>query len=141
MANRRFELAVALLQAGPRPSPADETSPARERELPMSTNRLPITSPAAGTSKAQTVQIPVKGRLTGVEIFVDTPDAGDKVSLVLGERILVDRLFVDLANRSSYEKELDEDVEPGDILALFYFNAGTSSKTASWTPQFRRTEP
>lgn len=138
MPRRRFELALALLQ-GPRPSAVEAAAP-REREFAMATQRIAITSPKAGSSRAASVQMPVKGRLKGIEVFVDTPDSGDRISVTLKDKVLVDRLFVDLASNASYEKRFDEDVDAGDILTLSYFSNGTTSKTASWTPELRTRE-
>ncbi len=100
----------------------------------MDSQRLVMTSPKAGSTRSQSVQMPFPGRLKGLELFVDSPDSGDRVSVTLKDKTLVDRWFVDLAPRTSYEKDFDEPVRAGDILALFYFNADGTSKTATWTP-------
>lgn len=100
----------------------------------MDSQRLVMTSPKAGSTRSQSVQMPLPGRLKGLEVFVDTPDTGDRISVTLKDKTLVDRWFVDLAPRTSYEKDFDEPVEAGDILALFYFNSDSTSKTATWTP-------
>ncbi len=84
------------------------------------------------------MNLPEGGRLGGLEVFVDTPDTGDYVSLTLQDRLVVDKLLVDLAPRTSYEKKFLEPAQRGDLLTLTYFSAGSSSKNATWTPTLLR---
>ncbi len=138
MSNRRYELAIALLQsqnpqmvapALPRGPPSKAT-----RQIPMDSRRLTLTSPKAGASFRSSFNPPQGGKLAGLHVFVDTPDSGDYVSLTLQDRVVVDQLLVDLAQRTSYEKKFDEPAQRGDLVTLTYFSAGSTSKKVTWTP-------
>ncbi len=152
MPSRAFELAMAMLQSRG-PGPAQEGAPAspptplpaafqrpapRKFEpgkiYPMDSQRLKITSPKPGSGAGHSVHMPVQGRLKGIEVFVDTPGPGDTITVRLDSRTVIDRWFVDLAATTSYEKDLDEPVMPGDILSLYYLSADSTSKTVTWTP-------
>lgn len=135
---KRWEVALALIERlGEIRQPQAVAGSAAEREYPMASQRMTLTSPRAGSSASQNVQIPVRGRLAGITIFIDTPDSGDRASLTLRDRVIIDRLHLDLGNRTSYEKKLDEPINPGDLLTLLYMSMGTSNKMITWTPEVR----
>ena len=141
MSNRRYELALALLQSQQtqiKPISPREPRPSTHRQIAMESRRLTLTTPPAGTRYRSSMNLPEGGRLGGLEVFVDTPDTGDYVSLTLQDRLVVDKLLVDLAPRTSYEKKFLEPAQRGDLLTLTYFSAGSSSKNATWTPTLLR---
>ncbi len=115
-----------------------EPGPSPHRQIAMESRRLTLTTPPAGTQHTSSMNLPEGGRLGGLEVFVDTPDTGDYISLTLQDRLVVDKLLVDLAPRTSYEKKFLEPAERGDLLTLTYFSAGSSTKNATWTPTLLR---
>ena len=134
--SRRWDVALSLIERLGEPRrPQAVAHPPAEKEYAMDSLRLTLTSPRAGSSLSHTLQVPVDGRLAGITVFVDTPDGGDRISLTLRDRAIIDRLHVDLGNRTSYEKRLDERIRKGDLLTLSYFSAGTTSKNVTWTPE------
>jgi predicted membrane GTPase involved in stress response len=116
-----------------------DVRPAIERELMMKSQRIKMSSPGAGSFHKNATTVPdfgpFQGRLAGVTVFIDTPDTGDYVSVFLNDRIIVDQLIVDLIANTSYEKRMSEKVQQGDIIEVAYFSAGTTTKTATWTPE------
>ncbi len=137
----RYDLALALIQNGygQRPPEVTVSTSAREKTYPLESMRLAMTStrPDAGLME-QSLQMPAAGRLVGIEFFVDTPSTGDYVAAKLRDKTLFPRLFVDLANKVSYEMKLDEETERGDLLTVGYFTVDATSKTLTWTPSFRQ---
>jgi hypothetical protein len=156
----RYDVAVELIKRGymmPQPQAAGRDGPLsvsgigsalvpgfrvvkREKTFPLETQRLAMTSarPDGGVIQ-QSLQMPVAGRLVGIEFFVDTPSTGDYVTARLGDRTLFPRLLVDLAGKTSYSVDLDEEASKGDLLTVGYFSVDTASKTLTWTPNYRQT--
>ncbi len=144
----RYDLALALIKQGALasvvvpvvPGVSDFQVVGREKVYPMESMRLALTSARVdGGLSEQSTQMPVKGRLVGLEFFVDTPSPGDYVSAKLRDKTLFPRIFIDLANKTSYEADLDEEIVPGDLLTVSYFSVDTASKTLTWTPSVRAT--